>query len=72
MKFGAVACGTKPNICPCPLRLAPGLGVAGVIGIVAGRLREGVLRRLGGAESYRIETFTPDAFGPVARSDSVR
>jgi ferredoxin-NADP reductase/CRP-like cAMP-binding protein len=28
----------------------------------AGRLREGVLRRLGGAESYRIETFTPDAF----------
>lgn len=28
----------------------------------AGRLREGVLRRLGGAESYRIETFAPDAF----------
>lgn len=28
----------------------------------AGRLREGVLRRLGGAESYRIETFAPGAF----------
>lgn len=28
----------------------------------AGRLREGVLRRLGGAESYRIETFVSGAF----------
>ncbi len=27
-----------------------------------GRLREGVLRRLGGADSYRIETFAPGAF----------
>lgn len=50
--------------------LEPGSAFAGQLRATArehdelrgGRLREGVLRRLGGAESYRIETIAPDDF----------